>query len=95
MTVDRRDMVRCRTYGHAWEEVDVPFTVPIGSQRVWQYRLSLRCIRCTTVRHDVIDAYGDVAGRWYDYPEGYGWAIDDLPTRSEFRLMLLKPRENR
>jgi hypothetical protein len=87
----REDMIKCRTYGHGWEEVDIPWEVPLVD-RVWRFRLSLQCTRCQTVRHDLIDVHGDVIRRDYRYLDEYRYAYDDLPTRSEFRVMLLKPR---
>jgi hypothetical protein len=87
-------MIKCRTYGHGWEEADIPWETPLGN-RVWRYRLSLRCVRCDTVRHDLIDALGDVVQRDYRYHDEYKYAYDELPTRAEFRVMLLGSRSGR
>lgn len=60
-------MLRCRLYGHAWDEF-----YPIDLARpVAGWRLSLRCTRCTTERHDLIGRTGDLEGRRYAYPEDY------------------------
>jgi hypothetical protein len=59
--------LRCRTYNHAWDEF-----YPIDLEQPWYgWRLSLRCTRCTTERHDLIDFKGAVMGRRYIYAEGY------------------------
>jgi len=79
------DYVRCRTFGHAWEEQPVMQPDDWGRPQFW-----LRCTRCTTMRRDVFDARsGSLEGRAYDYPEEYRLAGDQLPTRDEFRLKLL------
>jgi hypothetical protein len=38
---------------------------------IYGWRLSLRCLRCSTERHDNIDFKGNVMGRYYRYPDGY------------------------
>ena len=59
--------IKCRNYLHAWDEF-----YPIDlDPPMYGYRLSLRCIRCGTERHDNIDFKGRVMGRRYLYPEGY------------------------
>jgi len=59
--------LRCRSYGHAWDEF-----APIDMEAPWYgWRLSLRCLRCQTERHDNIDFKGKVMGRRYIYPDGY------------------------
>ena len=87
------EFVKCRTLGHAW--FDVPDDARWNSRRVWRYRLVLRCERCGMQRYDCIDAFGNVGQRHYDAPEGYSYARDETPTRSEFRLMMLKPPPRR
>lgn len=60
--------LRCRTYSHAWDDfAPVDFYPP-----TYGWRLSLRCMRCTTERHDIV-AYrsGKVMSRRYIYPDGY------------------------
>jgi hypothetical protein len=45
------------------------------------------------VRHDAINAYGDVANRHYQPPEGYKWTSEEaLPTRADFRRILWSER---
>jgi hypothetical protein len=74
--------LRCRTYGHGWDE----FT-PIDLEAPWYgWRLSLRCMRCGTERHDNISyGTGQVMGRQYVYPEDYQYHGDDRPTKEVFR----------
>jgi hypothetical protein len=82
---DVDSFLRCRTYGHAWDE----FT-PIDLEAPWYgWRLSLRCIRCSTERHDNI-SYGTnvIMGRQYVYPDGYKIETGkdgDRPTKEIFR----------
>jgi hypothetical protein len=78
-------VVRCRTYGHAWDEFN-----PTGMDASdYGWRLSLRCVRCTTERHDVIDTIGNLATRQYIYPEGYDTSTGEARmTRPEFRQLL-------
>ena len=61
------DYVRCRTYSHAWDEF-----YPIDlAPPLYGWRLSLRCTRCGTERHDTCSFSGAVMSRRYIYPEGY------------------------
>ena len=70
--------LRCRTYSHAWDE----FTPIDMESPSYGWRLSLRCVRCGTERHDTI-AYGtgQVNGRQYIYVEGYQYIGEDKPTK--------------
>lgn len=61
------EFLRCRTYSHAWDQFYPDDLYP----PVYGWRLSLRCTRCTTERHDLIDFKGRVMGRRYIYPPGY------------------------
>lgn len=55
------------------------------------FRISWRCVRCTSWRHYIIDANGDVASRGYDYVAGYQYARGEtVPSKAEFRVMLLR-----
>jgi hypothetical protein len=79
------DVLRCRTYGHAWDE----YTDSSLGPPVLDWRLSLRCTRCTTARHDEIDLLGQVGARRYIYPDGYRSATGDQKmTRYEYRQQL-------
>lgn len=95
MTATHDDFVVCRSIGHAWDEVpdDRQRTDPF--HMVWTYRICLRCVRCTTKRYDGINAQGDVGQREYRYPDGYKYAVNETPSRSEFRIMMVKSRRRR
>jgi hypothetical protein len=59
--------VRCRSYGHAWDEfAPIDLHAPL-----YGWRLSLRCLRCQTERHDNLDFKGRVMSRRYLYADGY------------------------
>jgi|SRR5215467_4339190 len=77
--------VRCRSYGHAWDEF-----VPIDlDPPVYGWRLSLRCIRCTMERHDNLAFSGALMARRYIPPTGYSSGRgEEKPTRTEFRQAL-------
>lgn len=75
---------KCRVWGHAWEDF-----IPERRSPGWGSRFSLRCVRCTTERHDVIDSLGDLSQRSYVYPDDYRLAKDETPTRASLRLDLL------
>ena len=76
------DFVRCRTYNHAWDEF-----FPIDMERPWYgWRLSLRCVRCHTERHDIYDYNQQLSQRRYIYPDGYQTPKgEEKPDRAVFR----------
>jgi hypothetical protein len=78
-------MLRCRTYGHSWDE----FYPPNLGTPSFGWRLSLRCARCTAERHDLIDVLGRVGQRQYVYPPNYSMLRDETPTRDELRQRML------
>ena len=61
--------VHCRNYGHNWG----PFTAHriAGGKGFDQV---LKCARCGTTRHRVLDRFGDVVTNTYHYAEGYAVA---------------------
>lgn len=64
----REEYTLCKTISHSWDRVDNP-ELP-APEMGW--RLSLRCIRCQSQRHDLISpATGVVMSRRYVYPDGY------------------------
>ena len=75
-------MLRCRIYGHAWDEF---YPDDLGTP-LYGWRLSLRCTRCSTERHDVIDHIGQISMRRYIYADGYRIEKDETPTREAMRL---------
>jgi hypothetical protein len=74
--------LRCRTYNHSWDEF---FPIDLYPP-AYGWRLSLRCIRCGSERHDIYDFKGRVMGRRYRYAEGY--SQKGAPPRSVFREAL-------
>jgi hypothetical protein len=84
--------IRCRTYNHAWDEF-----FPIDMETPWiGWRLSLRCVRCQTERHDVIDFKGAMMQRRYIYPDGYQTPKgEEKKERSVFREELFEKLRDR
>jgi hypothetical protein len=85
---ERRGYIRCRALGHSWFDVPSDWTPQFGVP------LTVRCERCGMERRDSLNTYGELMNRHYFRPDHYN--IDpgmDLPTRSDFRLMLLAVRE--
>jgi hypothetical protein len=93
-------VVQCRTYGHGWSEFVRPDLPAVAG-----WRLTLRCDRCTSERHDVINLIGELQHRHYQYPDGYRLARADQTGMSlpEVRQLLYQrlrarkqaPRMNR
>lgn len=81
--------VACRTLGHAWDSIPVPRSeAPSGGGLVG---LWLRCTRCTTERHDVVQLLsGLVDGRRYVYPDGYQRSREDSLARDDWRKQYLR-----
>lgn len=80
------DLVRCRVLRHPWDDFN-----PVGLRNPsFGTRVSLRCMRCGTERHDVYDSNGEVAYRRYIYVEGYQYAKDERPSAAQFRVLLMK-----
>lgn len=83
------DQVRCRTYGHGWDEFS-----PMRRPAKFGDRLSLRCVRCGAERHDIVSWIdGALLQREYVYPEGY--AIAERHSRADFRAALVNRRRVR
>lgn len=56
--------IHCRDYGHSW--------APHTAQRIGKgFDQTLKCTRCGTERHRVLDRFGDVVTNSYHYAEGY------------------------
>lgn len=66
--VDRETIVRCKTFGHAWDEFH-----PINMRGPsFGWRISIRCTRgCGTERHDLINDLGMLLQREYRYDPDY------------------------
>lgn len=85
-SVTDADMIRCRVMRHAWDDFD-----PVGMRNPnWGIRVSFRCLRCHSERHDIYNSLGDVGYRRYIYVEGYQYAKGERPSAAEFRIMLMK-----
>lgn len=56
----------CRELGHNWRPATARY---VRSQKV--YERSLRCVRCTCERQQVLDASGSIISTHYVHPEGY------------------------
>jgi hypothetical protein len=76
--------LECKILGHAWDEYNPTVT---DGQASFD-RLTLRCIRCATTRHDYFDRVGEIERRNYGYPDGYRDAKDMKPSRAAMRLMM-------
>lgn len=77
-------ILRCKALGHRWADFS-----PVDMKRPsFGWRLSLRCERCTTERHDLLNSLGELigGGRQYVYVEGYREA--EKLSRPELRMVL-------
>lgn len=85
------DYYECRHLGHAWEDIPVTRRPPFGVY-IW-----LRCVRCTTERHDILPSVreGKLLSRNYIYPEGYKTSRDERPSIEELRVFQLKLNRKR
>lgn len=83
--------VECKTYGHSWDE----YNPSDGDLDGWAYRLTLRCTRCTTTRHDYLDKAGELGRRHYSYPDGYRDPKEQKRKRPEMRLLIVVTRRQR
>lgn len=79
----------CRLLYHAWDPVSAP---PGWAGGMSRHVLHLRCLRCGTYRHDGFDVLGRLMTRQYVHPDGYRMARDDVPTRDELRLTMVRSR---
>lgn len=81
------DFDLCKGINHPWDRVDVPNLGP--PQMGW--RLSLRCLRCHSERHDLISPVtGEVMARRYIYTSGYIREGSGRPIRTELRLSMFE-----
>lgn len=80
--------IECKTFGHAWDEYN-PTDVPELQPGMYFDRITLRCTRCHTTRHDYLDRSGGVEYRNYTYTDGYRDTRDQpRPSRAVLRLLL-------
>lgn len=67
MKVEVKNMLRCRDLGHDWHE-----HISINRKNPeWGKRRELLCGNCGTVRLELINAYGEVGSRHYEYNDDY------------------------
>jgi len=74
--------VDCRTFGHSWVSVEANSNPTIG------WYMVARCERCGTVRKDIVNRFGIVERRRYEYPDSY--KDTDHWTRSDWRMQFLR-----
>lgn len=70
--------LKCRTFGHSWEEF-----VPVGKRPGIGFRFSLLCTSCGMERHDNVGTSGILISRQYVQPEGY--SLEFRVDRAEAR----------
>jgi len=58
--------LHCRDFGHSWRAFQA-YRLP----RRQGFEQILRCERCGTDRHSILNVFGDVISRHYRYPDGY------------------------
>ena len=89
--------VRCRTFGHAWDDVDPTSAEQDDHNLLFGSDIPLivtNCYRCDMRRLDVVNLTGGLVQRRYQYPTGYLMAKGEhRPKRAEFRLQLLANRK--
>lgn len=83
----KESFVECRTLGHAWERF-----VPDDKRKPqFGVRMSLRCMRCTMERHDLVKRMdGSMLSRGYDPPEGYSLTAEESLSRDQWRKKYIK-----
>jgi hypothetical protein len=90
--------LRCRTFGHAWDEVSASPQEQVDFFALWSDDHDLivtDCSRCAMRRLDVVDPAGMLSQRRYTYPNGYLMARGaPRPRRNQFRLELIATRIN-
>jgi hypothetical protein len=67
VTTFSNEFLRCRTWGHRWDDFN---PIDMGPP-MFGWRESLRCSTCTTERHRIIGRNGQILSASYKYPEGY------------------------
>lgn len=81
MNVIPLNYLRCRSFGHAWDEFEDNSWEPS-----FGFKLSLLCTSCGTERHDIIDTTGGLAYRRYIPAPGYRVEGGTPFTRAEYKL---------
>ena len=90
MKPTNEDFLKCqnRMMGHQWDELGVP----VRKRRAgyWGNLIDFRCDRCGTIKHVLLNTWGAIEARWYEYPDGYQYAKGERPSNEDLRLQLLK-----
>jgi hypothetical protein len=76
------EFLMCRSFGHQWN----PYTV---FRRGREFESVLKCGRCAGLRHQFINANGEVIKGYYTYEAGYviaGWGNMTKKERAQIRL---------
>jgi hypothetical protein len=63
---------------HSWDRQPLARRTSFGQPR------DFRCVRCGTVKRQIIDANGNLAAQWYDHPKDY--QLDFPYTAEDVRL---------
>lgn len=81
------EFVKCRDYMHAWRDYTATHN---RSERT--YKVTMRCDRCMTLKHRLLNERGSMLDSWYDYPDGYvikGAGRLNVADRDKIRLRSL------
>lgn len=90
MTTQQEQFIACRTYSHAWEDYEPPdMRAPL-----FGWRLTLRCVRCGMLRHDIVTQDGRLLQRHYTQPIGYKWAKDERLSKDQVRALYYRTTRN-
>jgi hypothetical protein len=87
--------IRCRTLGHAWDDVEPTAEEIQDADLMWHgySLLATCCSRCYMRRMDIVTTGGALRTRRYNYPVGYLIAKGEhRPKRIEFRKQLIANR---
>lgn len=87
--------IRCRTLGHAWDDVEPTPDEVRDADIIWHgdSLLATCCSRCAMRRLDIAAPNGVLRTRRYNYPIGYLMAKgEQRPKRSDFRKQLIAYR---
>lgn len=80
------EFLSCREINHPWVELDTDHVREYYPKPSFGWLRVFLCPRCETERRDIIDTYGEVTSRSYNYPDGYQlekWTPAKAPFRKE------------
>jgi hypothetical protein len=81
------EFLACRDWGHSWRA----YTVRVDKRRR-EFEETLRCERCETRKHRLLNKFAEILKTSYTYPAGYlipGWGRMTKDDRSVLRLRML------